>query len=110
MPEALVRGEQLLVEEADFDARLDYPDAARKEGIVAIFSVPLKVRDTVPGVLRLYSSEKWDPTDDEMDILMKFAEQAARAIENAMAYEQVRSDIEGLKKHIPKREVQGVNK
>jgi hypothetical protein len=27
-----------------------------------------------------------------------------------MAYEQVRSDIEGLKKHIPKREVQGVNK
>ena len=36
-----------------------------------------------------------------MDLLLKFAEQSSRAIENAMSYEQVRSDIKNLKKHIP---------
>ncbi|MFC1833926.1 response regulator [Thermodesulfobacteriota bacterium] len=100
-PEVLKTGDPILVEEADFDSRLQYPDQARKEGIVGILTVPLKVQETILGVLRIYSSEAKSFEQVEMDILLKFAEQAARALENAMAFEKVRDDIESLKKQAP---------
>ncbi len=100
--EVLKSDKPLLIGQSDFDARLQYPQEARKEGIVAILSVPLKVKDTMLGVMRLYSGDRSSFHEDEMEILLKFAEQSGRAIENAMAYERVRSDIEGIKKHLPK--------
>jgi FixJ family two-component response regulator len=86
----------------EFDKHLQYPEEARKEGIAGILSVPLKFEDSILGFLRLYSSEARTFNDDEMDLLLKFAEQAARALENAIEYEKVKSDIEGMKKFIPR--------
>jgi DNA-binding response OmpR family regulator len=97
----LEAGEPVLIEESEFDERLQYPEEARKEGIVAILSIPLRVKDAALGVVRLYSGDRKSFDNEELDILKKFAEQAARALENAMSYEQVRSDVEGLKKHFP---------
>lgn len=88
--------------EEDFDNRLQFPAEARKEGIASILSLPLKIQKTILGALRLYSSEPKLFSRDEMDLLTKFADKAAHALENAMAYENVRKDIEGLKKYIPK--------
>lgn len=101
LQELLRTGETSLITEPEFQARLQFPEEAKKEGIVAIWSVPLKVKDTVLGVLRLFSSDKKSLTDDENEILMKFIEQAARAIEHAMSFEQLRTDIEGLRKRMP---------
>lgn len=95
-------GKPGLIESQDFDTSLQYPEEARKEGIAAILSVPLKLDDTVLGFLRLYKAEKRPLTDDETGLLLKFAEQAARALENAIEYEKVKSDIEGMKKFIPR--------
>ena len=100
--EMLRSGKPVTVEEADFPSSLQYPAEARKENIASILSIPLKLEDTVFGALRLYNSEKRTFDDEEMDLLLKFAEQAARALENAVAYERVRTDIEGLKKYLPK--------
>jgi DNA-binding response OmpR family regulator len=94
-------GEPVLVQAEEFDSSLHYPAAARTEGIMAILSVPLKVEGTIIGFLRLYSAGSLSLGHGEMDLLMKFAEQASRALENAMSYERVRSDIEGMKKYIP---------
>ncbi|MBM3298331.1 MAG: response regulator [Deltaproteobacteria bacterium] len=94
-------GSPVIVQKEEFDSSLQYPDAARKEGIAAIMSVPLKVHGAILGVLRLYGAERLSPSDEEMDLLLKFAEQGARALENAMRYEKVRADIEGLKKSVP---------
>jgi CheY-like chemotaxis protein len=101
IPSVMESGEPVLVEEDAFDTSLQYPLAARKEGIISILSVPLKLKDTVIGFLRLYSSIKRSFDAEEMSLLLRFADQAARALENAMAYARVRSDIEGLKKGIP---------
>jgi len=101
IPAVLERGETSLIHRADFDSTLQYPAQARKEGIASILSVPLKIDATVLGALRVYSAEERSLSDEEMDLLLKFAEQGARALENAMAYERVRSDIDGLKKGIP---------
>jgi CheY-like chemotaxis protein len=101
IPSVLESGKPALVETEAFDANLQYPEAAREEGISSILSVPLKLKDSVMGFLRIYSAEKRTFDDSEMDLLLKFADQGARALENAMAYERVRDDIEGLKKGIP---------
>ncbi len=87
--------------EKDFDSRLQFPAEARKEGIASILSIPLKIDNTILGALRIYTSDPRTFSQDEMDFLLKFADKAARALENAMAYENVRKDIEGLKKYIP---------
>lgn len=99
--EVLESGQPLLIDEWDFDAKLQYPAEAKKEGIVSVLSVPLELGGTILGFLRIYSSEKRSFDSEEMNLLVKFAEQGARAIENAMSYERVRTDIEGMKKSIP---------
>jgi YesN/AraC family two-component response regulator len=94
-------GDPVYVEGAQFDKALQYPAEARREKIASILSIPLKLKDAILGFLRIYSSKKRQFDQEEMDLLLKFAEQGARALENAMAYERVRNDIEGMKKHIP---------
>ena len=101
IPGVLLTGETSVINEEDFDSSLQYPAAARKEGIASIMSIPLKIDGTVLGTLRIYSAEKLALNEEETDLLSKFAEQGARALENAMSYERVRSDIDGLKKGIP---------
>jgi len=91
----------VLIEEVNFDSSLHYPEKARQEGIASILSIPLKLNKTILGVLRIYSAETRVFDDEEMGLLMKFADQGALALENAMAYENVRRDIDGLKKNIP---------
>ena len=102
LKELLRSGETSFITDKEFADRLQFPDEAKKEGIVAIWSLPLKVKDAVLGVLRLFSSDKMSLTDDENEILMKFIEQASRAIEHAMSFEQLRTDIESLKKGMPR--------
>ncbi len=99
--EAFQTGQPVLIDDGEFDSRLHYPEKAREEGVKSILSVPLKLGDATLGFLRIYSGEKRTYDTDEMDLLLKFADQGARALENAMAYDRVRKDIEGMKKYIP---------
>jgi len=99
--ELFEKEEPILVEEQDFDRFLHFPSEARKEGIVAMLSIPLRLKQTVVGVMRIYTGEKRQFTNEEMDLLMKFADKAAQALANAMAYESVRKDIESLRNNIP---------
>lgn len=99
--EVFLSEKPVLIEAKDFDMSLHYPDKARSEGIASILSIPLKLNKAILGVLRLYSSDIRSFDDEEMALLMKFADQGARALENAMAYESVKRDIDGLKKGIP---------
>jgi ActR/RegA family two-component response regulator len=99
-PEMFETGKVQKIDEPHFDARLQYPQAARDEGIVSILCVPLAVKGSVVGSLRIYFNEdrSLDPEEDEL--LGKFADQAAVAVENAMAFERVKSDIDDMKQYI----------
>jgi transcriptional regulator with GAF, ATPase, and Fis domain len=48
---------------------LQYPEEARKEGIVAIVSLPIVHIGEVAGVLRLYHYEPWKVTDQDLESL-----------------------------------------
>jgi DNA-binding response OmpR family regulator len=101
VPEVLKSGEPVMVQADQFESRLQYPEEARREGIFSILSCPLKVQDKISGILRLYSPQSRSFSGEELDLLRKFAEQGARAIENALAYGKVRDDLEALQKYVP---------
>ncbi len=103
---AVETGKVVLVSESEFDSVLQYPAEARNEGIVSIMIVPLRVSSAVLGFLRIYNSEKLDLSVEEVEILNKFAAQAAQAIENALAYERLRTDIDDLRKQHPRAAVE----
>jgi len=75
----------------------DYLYEAHQEGISSIFSFPLKLKQDVIGMIRIYSREAREFTAGEIDFLNRFIEQASIALENARTYEDVRERYESLK-------------
>jgi len=65
IPEVL-EGIVVYVKDACSDPRIQYPDAMRAEGIAAVLSVPVIAGEKVIGVLRLYSAEPHDYSDEDI--------------------------------------------
>lgn len=86
-------GAPVLVPDARSDPRIEYPEAAAREGVASILSIPIVARERVIGVLRLYSEEPRDFTQDDVAFLSALAEIAGIAIMNARLYEQTQYDL-----------------
>jgi GAF domain-containing protein len=56
------------------DPRIQYPEAARKEGIASILSVPILIGDDAIGAMRVYSAEKWEFTLDDVNFVQALAQ------------------------------------
>lgn len=63
-----------------------YPAEALREGIRSVVVAPMLLRGTAIGVLRLYTAERREFSDEDIGFLMAIASQGAAAIENARAY------------------------
>lgn len=85
------------------DPRIEYPEAAKKEGIASILSVPIITRDTVTGALRVYTSELWEFTLEDVNFVQALAQVAGMAIEMSRLYQGQKEAIDILKRM---REVQ----
>jgi signal transduction protein with GAF and PtsI domain len=48
---------------------LQYPEKAEKEGIRSIISLPINLRGKIIGALRLYHSEPWEISEQELSYL-----------------------------------------
>jgi len=90
-------GRTVLIKDARIDPRIQYPEAVRKEGIVSILSMPIKVREKVIGVLKLHTAEEREFTPEEMEFAISLAEQGGLSIENARLFEQTLHEVEYLK-------------
>jgi signal transduction protein with GAF and PtsI domain len=80
-------GRPVLVEDAAADDRVQYREEATEEGIASILSVPMVMRGRVIGVLRIYTSQSRQFSQNEMDLISAIAEIGAVAIENAKIFE-----------------------
>ena len=69
----------------------------REEGIVTILSVPIKTKERVIGVLRLYSGVTRNFTRDEIMLVTALAYLGGLAIQNASLYLLCQVDIKDLK-------------
>ncbi len=63
------------------DPRIQYPEAAKKEGIASILSVPIQVGDETIGTMRVYSAERWEFTLDDVNFVQALAQIAGILIE-----------------------------
>lgn len=89
-------GKAVSIYDVASDPRASYPKELAEEGIRSILSVPISLKGTVIGVLRLYTSEPRDFSDDEITFISSLAEQAALAMENARMYQKLKGEYEEL--------------
>ncbi|MDP9173202.1 MAG: SpoIIE family protein phosphatase [Planctomycetota bacterium] len=70
------------------DSRTQYPEEARREGIVSMLSVGMRYKGKPIGVLRVYTDTEHTFSQLQIDLLKAIAAQAAAAIENARLVEE----------------------
>jgi len=76
-------GRPVAVPDVLSDPRFRAKEMAEREGLRALLSVPLVVRDRIIGVFNCYKAEPHRFTDAEVTLLTTLANQTALAIENA---------------------------
>ena len=79
------------------DPRLQYPEAAKKEGIASILSVPIVIHSRIMGALRVYTAEKVEFTLDEVNFVQAIAQITGLAVDLCRANKGLKSSIEVLK-------------
>ncbi|MFZ2087432.1 MAG: GAF domain-containing protein [Desulfobaccales bacterium] len=89
-------GKAVSIYDVAHDARATYPKEAAEEGIRSILSVPIALKGKVIGVLRIYTSEHRDFSDDEITFISSLAEQGALAMENARMFQKLKGEYAEL--------------
>lgn len=100
-------GKPVYIENMQKDPRVQYPKAAAEENFVSMMSIPIKCRDAVTGVLRMYHSEPLLLHESDLDSLCVLTEQLGVVIEN----NGLRNFLDGLKlamENLPLRMIEGI--
>ena len=79
------------------DPRIQYPEEAKEEGIASILSLPIIIRGKLAGALRVYTSEPWEFTLDDVNFVQALAQIAGMAIEMSRLYQGQKEAIGILK-------------
>ena len=79
------------------DPRIQYPKEAQKEGIASLLSVPIVVGGNLIGAIRVYTSEPWEFTLEDVNFVQSLAQVAGMAINMARYTRGLKSSIDVLK-------------
>jgi signal transduction protein with GAF and PtsI domain len=79
------------------DPRIQYPNEAQKEGIASLLSVPIVASGNVIGAMRVYTSEPWEFTLEDVNFVQALAQLAGMAINVARYTKGLKSSIDVLK-------------
>jgi len=91
-----LRGTPVAIQDVRVDARFQYQEAAKREGIVSVLCVPLEVHGKAIGVMRVYTSEPSIFHKNDVQFLSVLASLAALAIENANLYDNLKRSYDGV--------------
>jgi len=86
---ALAARTPIYIADACTDPRFQYPEQARKEGIVSVLVVPMLVQDQPIGVLRVYTAAPREFSAADLALVEAIASLSALAIENGRLYERL---------------------
>jgi signal transduction protein with GAF and PtsI domain len=82
-----IKGGPVQIADVSVDPRFEYPEEAKREGIVSAVFVALCARDVPIGVFRVYTGARHTFTPDEIQLLTALANLGALAISNARMYQ-----------------------
>jgi signal transduction protein with GAF and PtsI domain len=89
-----LEGKPVAILDATADARIQYQKQLKEEGIASVLSVPVKLREKVIGVMRVYTSEPRHFIDADIDFASAAASFGAIALESARFYETIQKDYD----------------
>ncbi|MBG0776586.1 MAG: GAF domain-containing protein [Desulfovibrionaceae bacterium] len=87
LDQEVLKGRVIKMADVTCDDRFQYPAEAKEEGLVSMLVVPLTARgERVVGVLRVYSGQVREFTEDEIEFVNCIANLSGLALENARMY------------------------
>ena len=86
----------LMVRDVTKEKGYQYPELASKEGVRSLVSVPMILKDTVIGVINVYSAEERVFSKEDLRVLSTVADQAAMAFENTKLNVAIQQSQEAL--------------
>ncbi len=93
-----LQGRPVHVSDPQTDPRLQYPDEMVREGIASLVVVPVMVKDTAIGVMRVYTAEARAFGAEDMAFLEAIASLGGIAIENARTYEALEEQFLAIRR------------
>jgi GAF domain-containing protein len=100
IPRALKGQKPVIILNAATDKRVQYQTMNLEEGIVTILAAPIKTKEQVIGVLRLYSKVPRHFTPEEIKLVTALAYLGGLAIQNASLYLMCQTDMKDLKEEL----------
>jgi len=98
-----LEGKPVIVTDVTKDARVQYAEEARSEGICSILGVPVIFKDEVIGTIRIYDEKPRQFEEEEIEFLSGIAAQSAIAIQNARLYKIALTNWQDLVQEISER-------
>lgn len=87
LDQEVIAGETVFIKDVTKDDRFQYPEEASKEGLTSLVVVPLTSKGgKVVGVLRAYSGEEREFSEEELDFLKCVADLSGLALDNARMF------------------------
>jgi transcriptional regulator with GAF, ATPase, and Fis domain len=93
-------GKVAFVLRATDDERTIYQREAEGEGIASILSVPMKLKNKIIGVLRVYTAEPYQFNDDDIFFANAAASLAAISLKNARFFSSIQKHSQKVEKEL----------
>ena len=87
----VLQGKAVQIRDVTKDKRFQYPQELEKEGVKSVICVPLKCRERLLGVLRVYTDKEHVFTDEEVTFIRTLALQGAVAIRHSQSYQRLKN-------------------
>ena len=94
---AIEDGEPVAISDVSDDPRIQYPEAAIKEGIASILSVPIVIGAKLTGCLRVYTAEPWEFSLNDVNFVQAVAQLVGMALEMCRVNKGLKDSIDILK-------------
>jgi len=94
---SIAEGQPVAIFDVGDDPRIQYPEAAQKEGIASILSVPIVMGEHVIGCLRVYTADPWEFGLDDVNFVQAVAQVVGMALELCRINKGYKESIDILK-------------
>ncbi len=94
---SLESGEPVAIYDVNDDPRIQYPEAAQKEGISSILSVPMVIGEHITGCMRVYTTDPWEFTLNDVNFVQAVGQVVGMALEMCRVNKGLKDSIDILK-------------
>jgi GAF domain-containing protein len=95
-----LKGKTIVIDDVATDKRLQYTKETQAEGVASMVCLPIRSQENVIGVMRLYSEQQRQYSEDFLMLVEALAHVGALAIQNASMYLTLKEDKKNLEKEI----------